>query len=112
MATNNRTDYADLRQLLAENAADEVLFEAYTRLLVSWNCEGAAKGYLAAVGFICSRRPHMVGALLSLPKPPESDHAADALAVAICHASHTRPSHAFAPVAREGGVPLPVEAAG
>jgi crossover junction endodeoxyribonuclease RuvC len=33
----------------------------------------------------------MVGALLSLPHPPESDHAADALAVAICHASQTRP---------------------
>ena len=32
---------------------------------------------------------HMVGALLSLPKPPESDHAADALAVAICHAGST-----------------------
>src|SRR5215212_9615369 len=34
----------------------------------------------------------MVGTLLGLPRPPESDHAADALAVAICHASHTRPS--------------------
>ncbi len=30
----------------------------------------------------------MVGSLLGLPKPPESDHAADALAVAICHAGH------------------------
>ena len=29
----------------------------------------------------------MVGALLSLPAPPEPDHAADALAVAICHAN-------------------------
>lgn len=29
----------------------------------------------------------MVGALLGLPAPPQSDHAADALAVAICHAS-------------------------
>lgn len=29
----------------------------------------------------------MVGTLLSLPGPPASDHAADALAVAICHAS-------------------------
>jgi crossover junction endodeoxyribonuclease RuvC len=29
----------------------------------------------------------MVGALLSLPSPPEPDHAADALAVAICHAN-------------------------
>jgi crossover junction endodeoxyribonuclease RuvC len=48
----------------------------------------------------------MVGTLLQLPQPPESDHAADALAVAICHASHTRPAHAFAPVAREGGMPL------
>jgi crossover junction endodeoxyribonuclease RuvC len=28
----------------------------------------------------------MVGALLSLPEPPASDHAADALALAICHA--------------------------
>jgi len=30
----------------------------------------------------------MVGALLGLPSPPASDHAADALAVAICHAGH------------------------
>jgi crossover junction endodeoxyribonuclease RuvC len=30
----------------------------------------------------------MVGTLLNLPRPPESDHAADALAVAICHAGH------------------------
>jgi Holliday junction resolvasome RuvABC endonuclease subunit len=33
----------------------------------------------------------MVGSLLRLPKPPQSDHAADALAVAICHANHSRP---------------------
>jgi crossover junction endodeoxyribonuclease RuvC len=31
----------------------------------------------------------MVGALLGLPEPPRSDHTADALAVAICHASQT-----------------------
>jgi crossover junction endodeoxyribonuclease RuvC len=30
----------------------------------------------------------MVGTLLDLPEPPRSDHAADALAVAICHTSH------------------------
>ncbi len=30
----------------------------------------------------------MVGTLLGLPAPPSSDHAADALAVAICHAGH------------------------
>jgi len=29
----------------------------------------------------------MVGALLGLPEPPADDHAADALAVAICHAN-------------------------
>lgn len=29
----------------------------------------------------------MVASLLSLPEPPEPDHAADALAVAICHAN-------------------------
>jgi crossover junction endodeoxyribonuclease RuvC len=34
----------------------------------------------------------MVGALLGLPTPPESDHAADALAAAICHAGHARPA--------------------
>ena len=34
----------------------------------------------------------MVGALLGLPMPPESDHAADALAAAICHAGHARPA--------------------
>ena len=32
----------------------------------------------------------MVGALLGLPQPPASDHASDALAVAICHAGNTR----------------------
>jgi crossover junction endodeoxyribonuclease RuvC len=31
----------------------------------------------------------MVQALLSLHEPPAPDHAADALAVAICHAQHT-----------------------
>jgi len=36
----------------------------------------------------------MVGALLGLSRPPESDHAADALAVAICHAAHARPDQA------------------
>jgi crossover junction endodeoxyribonuclease RuvC len=48
-----------------------------------------------------SQVQQMVGALLSLPRPPTSEHAADALAVAICHAGYTRPSHAGAPIARE-----------
>ncbi|MBK5115389.1 MAG: crossover junction endodeoxyribonuclease RuvC [Thermoleophilia bacterium] len=32
---------------------------------------------------------HMVGALLGLPAAPPSEHAADALAVAICHAAQS-----------------------
>jgi crossover junction endodeoxyribonuclease RuvC len=39
----------------------------------------------------------MVQALLRLPEPPSPDHAADALAVAICHANH-------APMARAVGL--------
>lgn len=39
----------------------------------------------------------MVGALLGLARPPESDHAADALAVAICHAGHMRPDASAGP---------------
>jgi crossover junction endodeoxyribonuclease RuvC len=31
---------------------------------------------------------HMVGALLALDEPPRPDHAADALAVAVCHHNH------------------------
>jgi crossover junction endodeoxyribonuclease RuvC len=46
----------------------------------------------------------MVGALLGLPQPPESDHAADALAVAICHAGYARPVRAAG--AREPEVPV------
>lgn len=38
----------------------------------------------------------MVAALLSLSAPPEPDHAADALAVAICHANHAPLAHAVA----------------
>ena len=32
----------------------------------------------------------MVGTLLGLPEPPTPDHAADALAVAICHGGGSR----------------------
>ena len=38
----------------------------------------------------------MVAALLSLPEPPASDHAADALAVAICHAHRAPLARALA----------------
>jgi crossover junction endodeoxyribonuclease RuvC len=42
----------------------------------------------------------MVAALLALPSAPHPDHAADALAVAICHANHAPLSTALAAVAR------------
>ena len=45
----------------------------------------------------------MVGALLGLARPPESDHAADALAVAICHAGHARTAAAIDRRPRRGG---------
>jgi crossover junction endodeoxyribonuclease RuvC len=38
----------------------------------------------------------MVAALLALPTEPQPDHAADALAVAICHANHAPFSNALA----------------
>lgn len=52
----------------------------------------------------------MVGSLLGLPEPPQSDHAADALAVAICHAAHAPAQHgraafAKAPVAVSASLP-------
>ncbi len=45
----------------------------------------------------------MVGSLLGLPQPPEPDHAADALAVAICHAAQARPERALVAHASEAG---------
>jgi crossover junction endodeoxyribonuclease RuvC len=44
----------------------------------------------------------MVGTLLGLPCPPSSDHAADALAIAVCHASHA--GAALAPAGPTAGV--------
>ena len=42
----------------------------------------------------------MVAALLALPTPPRPDHAADALAVAICHANHAPLQSALTEAAR------------
>jgi crossover junction endodeoxyribonuclease RuvC len=39
----------------------------------------------------------MVGMLLGLPEPPTPDHAADALAVAICHGARIVPTSALGP---------------
>jgi crossover junction endodeoxyribonuclease RuvC len=45
----------------------------------------------------------MVQTLLSLPQPPASDHAADALAVAVCHVNGTPFSDAVALALRGAG---------
>ena len=42
----------------------------------------------------------MVASLLGLPEPPAPDHAADALAVAICHAGHERSSPKVAGISK------------
>jgi crossover junction endodeoxyribonuclease RuvC len=49
----------------------------------------AVKMAVCGTGAAAKRQvQQMVGSLLGLPRPPESEHAADALAVAICHAGH------------------------
>ena len=53
----------------------------------------------------------MVGTLLSLAEPPQPDHAADALAVAICHGGGTGHRQAVA-VARGEGAGLRQRVAG
>ena len=45
----------------------------------------------------------MVGTLLSLPELPEPDHAADALAIAICHANEAPLAGALATAAPSAG---------
>ena len=59
----------------------------------------------------------MVGSLLGLAEPPSSDHTADALAVAICHAAHApqrrgRFAHAPAAPATAAAALLPEAEAG
>jgi hypothetical protein len=61
------TEYGELRRLLQAGASDKVICDTFQCLLVSMNCEGAAKGYLAAAGFICHQRPHLVAWLLRRP---------------------------------------------
>lgn len=47
----------------------------------------------------------MVATLLALASPPQSDHAADALAVAICHAGGTGKREAIGSLAGSAGAP-------
>jgi crossover junction endodeoxyribonuclease RuvC len=54
----------------------------------------------------------MVGALLGLPEPPTPDHAADALAVAICHGGSTGHRQAVATAATPDPALAPERVAG
>jgi crossover junction endodeoxyribonuclease RuvC len=49
----------------------------------------------------------MVGSLLGLPEPPSPDHAADAFAVAICHASGAGMRTAVAALGGRASAPVP-----
>lgn len=65
----------------------------------------AVKMAVCGTGAAAKRQvQRMVGTLLRLPRPPASEHAADALAVAICHASTAAlDAAAGAALARQGG---------
>lgn len=64
----------------------------------------AVKMAVCGTGSAAKRQvQRMVGALLGLAREPESDHTADALAVAICHAGHARTAQAIAPAAVSAG---------
>lgn len=52
----------------------------------------------------------MVGTLLGLPTPPAPDHAADAFAVAICHACGASMREAIAPLGRAAVGTMPAAA--
>lgn len=54
---------------------------------------------------------HMVGVLLGLPCEPPSDHAADALAVAVCHAAYLQGASALDPVPAAAAPAAPEAAA-
>jgi crossover junction endodeoxyribonuclease RuvC len=53
----------------------------------SYTPQAVKQAVCGAGGAAKDQVQRMVGALLSLPEPPSPDHAADALAVAICHAN-------------------------
>ena len=107
-----KTIYDGVAGLIAEHAPDAVALEesfvgADARIALS---VGQARGAVlvagANAGLPCTEYPpatvkqavcgygradkeqvqRMVKAILALPEPPKSNHAADALAVAICHA--------------------------
>ena len=109
-----RTIHDSLSELIAWHSPESVALESlyFGRNVRSAMAVGQARGVImlaaAAAGIGCwdytpqsvklavcgsgaaakDQVKHMVGVLLGLPAEPPSDHAADALAVAICHASH------------------------
>ncbi len=105
--------HADVCALIEEHSPDAVAIEAlyFGQNAASALAVGQARGVVllaaGAAGIPCftytpqqikqavcgsgraakDQVQRMVGTLLSLPEPPEPDHAADALAVGICHAN-------------------------
>src|SRR4051794_40744890 len=111
-----RTLFEGVAQLIAEHAPDAVALEesfvgADARIALSvGQARGAVLVACATARVPCTeyapanvkaavcgygraekrQMQQMVKAILGLPEPPEPHHAADALAVAICHASAPR----------------------
>ena len=81
-----------------------IMLAAATRELPCWDyTPQAVKLAVCGTGAAAKDQvKRMVGVLLNLPVEPPSDHAADALAVAVCHAAHLQGSSAL---------PAPAEAA-
>ena len=108
------TIFGGVRELIAEHEPDAVALEAlyFGQNVATAFAVGQARGAILVAagergipcsdytpqqvkGAVCGsgRAPkdqvqRMVQTLLRLPEPPRPDHAADALAVAICHANH------------------------
>jgi crossover junction endodeoxyribonuclease RuvC len=111
-----------VQQLIAEYSPAAVVFEslyigANPRTIMSvCQARGAALAVCGGHGIACTEYAptqvktavcgfggagkdqvmRMVRQLLALPEPPDSDHAADALALALCHAWSARAEERFA----------------
>lgn len=128
-----RTIHESIAELIAWHAPESVALESlyFGKNVRSAMAVGQARGVImlaaAAAGIGCrdytpqsvklavcgtgsaakDQVKHMVGVLLGLPAEPPSDHAADALAVAICHASHVQGEAARLGPAGSSDAPAP-----
>ncbi len=112
-ALHERTTELISRHAPGAAALEDLFVGANPRTILSvGQARGAVLAALGAAGLVAAGYPpaevkkavcgfgradkgqmtRMVGAILGLDAPPASDHAADALAVAVCHATRSRSS--------------------